>query len=423
MTTNEYEKMDKAKYKAFFGAYIGWIFDYYEVFVLSFLVIPMAASLSLTTEQVASLFSVQLGFLALGGIVFGLLGDRVGRKKILIWTLVIFCFATLMRAFTFDYTWLVIWTAVAGFGLGGEYGAGQALVSEVVPTKQRGFWSSLLYGGAYIGIFMGALIGGFILPVIGWRWTFAISALPILIALFLRRDVEESKVWEKTIKNTSAVSVKKKFGIKRFWKPFIISLIAAVFQYFAYYGITNFLPTYLVKYEGFEMGKTAWWLFFTAFAGLVGSLIAGYTADKWGRRITLSYLAFIAGAGGLLLYFTWDSLLHSFWILVPIFFLYMGSNGATIFGSLFSEIFPTDVRSTGISWALQIGRGLAFAPPLITAAVFPVYGYQPIILMGAGFFFALCLWAWVFPETKDKNLDTPPSDPIDITQEGKNISS
>ncbi|MEH7414157.1 MFS transporter [Neobacillus drentensis] len=415
--------MDSAKYKVFFGAYIGWIFDYYEVFVLSFLVIPMAASLSLTTEQVASLFSIQLGFLALGGIIFGILGDKIGRKKILIWTLVIFCIATLMRAFTFDYAWLVIWTAVAGFGLGGEYGAGQALVSEVVPTKQRGFWSSLLYGGAYIGIFMGALIGGFILPVIGWRWTFAISALPILIALFLRRDVEESKVWEKTIKNSYAVSVKKKFTMKRFWKPFIISLIAAVFQYFAYYGITNFLPTYLVKYEGFEMGKTAWWLFFTAFAGLVGSLIAGITADKWGRRITLSYLAFIAGAGGLLLYFTWNSLLHSFWILVPIFFLYLGSNGATIFGSLFSEIFPTDVRSTGISWALQIGRGLAFAPPLITAAVFPVYGYKPIILMGAGFFFALCLWAWVFPETKNKNLDTAASEPIDNTQEGKNISS
>jgi len=415
--------MDSAKYKVFFGAYIGWIFDYYEVFVLSFLVIPMAASLSLSTGQVASLFSVQLASLALGGIVFGLLGDRVGRKKILIWTLVIFCFATLMRAFTFDYPWLVFWTAVAGFGLGGEYGAGQALVSEVVPAKQLGFWSSLLYGGAYIGIFMGAFIGGFILPVIGWRWTFAISALPILIALYLRRDVEESKVWEKTIKTSGAADFKKKFGIKRFWKPFIIALIAAVFQYFAYYGITNFLPTYLVKYEGFEMGKTAWWLFFTAFAGLVGSLIGGYTADRWGRRITLSYLAFIAAAGGLLLYFTWDSLLHSFWILVPIFFLYMGSNGATIFGSLFSEIFPTDVRSTGISWALQIGRGLAFAPPLITAAIFPVYGYQPIILMGAGFFFALCLWAWVFPETKDKNLDTDSSELIDITHDGKNISS
>ena len=82
----------------------------------------------------------------------------------------------------------------------------------------------------------------------------------------------------------------EKYGLKRFWRPFSIALIAAVLQYFSYYGITNFLPTYLVKYEGFEMGAAGWWLFFTAFAGLVGSFIAGYTADKWGRRITLSYL-------------------------------------------------------------------------------------------------------------------------------------
>jgi MFS family permease len=413
---NQSEKMDAAKYKVFFGAYIGWIFDYYEVFTLSFIVIPMAAALSLSTGQVAQLFSIQLGFLALGGIIFGILGDKIGRKKILIWTLVIFCFATLMRAFTFNYAWLVIWTAVAGFGLGGEYGAGQALVSEVVPAKQRGFWSSLLYGGAYVGIFFGALIGGFILPAIGWRWTFVISALPILVALYLRKDVEESEVWKKNIKNANNTGFQKKFGFKRFWKPFAIALIAAVFQYFAYYGITNFLPTYLVKYEGFEMGKTAWWLFFTALAGLVGSVIGGYTADHWGRRITLSYLALIAAFGGLLLYFTWNTLLHSFWILVPIFLLYMGSNGATVFGSLFSEIFPTDLRSTGISWALQIGRGLAFLPPLITAAIFPVYGYKPIILMGAGFFFALCLWAWVFPETKNKDLETDAEENNSATQ-------
>ncbi|MDN7245173.1 MFS transporter [Planococcus shenhongbingii] len=402
------EKMDKAKYKIFFGAYIGWIFDYYEIFVLSFLVIPMAAALDLSTAQVAAVFSVQLAFLAVGGVVFGYLGDRIGRKKILIATLVIFCLATLMRGFTFDYEWLIFWTAIAGFGLGGEYGAAQALVSESVPSRQRGFWSSMLYGGAYMGIFLGATVGGFILPLIGWRMTFIISALPILFALWLRRDVEESKVWEADVKKQKSlekVDWRKKYGLRRFWKPFTIALIAAVLQYFAYYGITNFLPTYLVKYEGFEMGAAGWWLFFTAFAGLVGSFIAGYTTDKWGRKITLSYLAFVAALGGLALYFTWASLINSLWILVPIFFLYFGSNGASVFGSLFSEIFPTDVRATGISWALQIGRGLSAFPPLITAAVFPVYGYQPIILGGAGLFMLLAMWAWVFPETKNRRLD------------------
>ena len=410
------DKMDKGKYKIFFGAYIGWIFDYYEVFVLSFLVIPMAAALQLTTGQVASVFSVQLAFLAIGGVFFGYLGDRVGRKKILIATLVIFCLATLMRGFSFNYEWLIVWTAIAGFGLGGEYGAAQALVSESVPSKQRGFWSSMLYGGAYMGIFLGATMGGFVLPIIGWRWTFIISAFPILFALWLRKGVKESKVWEEEVQNKQKSSEKvdwrKKYGVRRFWKPFTIALIAAVLQYFAYYGITNFLPTYLVKYEGFEMGAAGWWLFFTAFAGLVGSFIAGYTADKWGRKITLSYLGLVAALGGIALYFTWSSLINSLWILVPIFFLYFGSNGASVFGSLFSEIFPTDVRATGISWALQIGRGLSAIPPLITVAVFPVYGYEPIILGGAGLFFLLAIWAWVFPETKNRRLDYLDDEPL-----------
>lgn len=160
-----------------------------------------------------------LAFLAVGGVVFGYLGDKIGRKKILILTLVIFCLATLMRGFSFNYEWLIVWTAIAGFGLGGKYGAAQALVSETVPSKQRGFWSSMLYGGAYIGIFMGASVGGFLLPVIGWRWTFILSALPILFALYLRKDVEESHVWEKEVqgkKEVQKVKLSQKYGLRDF---------------------------------------------------------------------------------------------------------------------------------------------------------------------------------------------------------------
>lgn len=124
--------------------------------------------------------------------------------------------------------------------------------------------------------------------------------------------------------------------------------------------------------------------------------------------------------GGIVLYFTWSSLINSLWILVPIFFLYFGSNGASVFGSLFSEIFPTDVRATGISWALQIGRGLSAIPPLITVAVFPVYGYEPIILGGAGLFFLLAIWAWVFPETKNRRLDYLDDEPLKVEEFSEN---
>lgn len=400
------EKMGRSQYQAFFAALIGWVFDYYEVFLLSFVVIPMAKGLSLSTHQVADLFSIQLACLALGGIVFGVLGDRVGRKGMLMYTVILYGVGTLMRAFSFDYTWLVIWTAVTGFGIGGEYGVGQALVSEVVPSKNRGFWSGLLYGGIFIGIAGGAAVGGYVLPAIGWRWTFAISALPALFAAYIRGRIQESDMWEKSVAKRQVRSPRSRYGAKRFWIPFVICLVAAVFQFFAYYGITTFLPTYLVKTAHFSMGHAAWWLFFTAFAGLVGSVVGGWTADKWGRRITLSYLAFVAALGGLWLFFSWHSMLNSSLILVPFFLLYFGSNGATVFGSLFSELFPTDIRSTGVSWSLQIGRGLAFIPPLITAALYPVYGYKPIILIGAAEFFALGLWAWVFRETKNISLDS-----------------
>lgn len=400
------ERMTAPQYQAFFGALLGWIFDYYEVFLLSFVVIPLSKDLSLSTAQIADLFSVQLACLALGGIMFGVLGDRIGRKGVLMYTVVMYGVGTLMRAFSFDYAWLVTWTAIAGFGIGGEYGVGQALVSEVVPPKQRGFWSGLLYGGIFIGIAGGALVGGFLLPVIGWRWTFAVSALPALLAAYIRIKIKESDVWQNDVKMTGrgTTPFTERFGRKRFWVPLSIALTASIFQFFAYYGITAFLPTYLVKYEHFSMGHAGWWLFFTAFAGLVGAIVGGYTSDKWGRRITLSYLGCVAAIGGLWLFLSWHSMINSIWILIPFFVLYFGSNGATVFGSLFSELFPTDIRSTGVSWSLQIGRGLAFIPPLITAALYPVYGYAPIILIGSAEFFALGLWAWVFPETKNKIL-------------------
>ncbi len=395
-------QMGSAQYAAFFGALIGWIFDYYEVFLLSFLIILVGKTFHLSAAQEAVAFSVQLGFLALGGIVFGVLGDKLGRRRMLIYTVVIYGVGTLARAVAFDYSWLLIWTAVAGFGIGGEYGVGQALVSEVVPPAQRGFWSGLLYGGIFIGIMLGALIGGYVAPAIGWRLTFALSAIPAFIAAYIRLKTPESDVWKNRINQGQ-----QQFHIlatRKFWKPFLLCLVAAILQFFAYYGITEFLPTYLVS-QHFSMGASAWWLFFTGFAGLVGSIVGAITADRWGRRITLSYLGFSAAIGGFILFLVWHSMLRSPWILVPFFVLFFGSNGATVFGSLFSELFPVDIRSTGVSWALQIGRGLAFIPPLITAAIFPVYGYAPIILIGAAEFAALGLWAWVFPETRHMVLD------------------
>lgn len=400
-STAERPRLDRAQRGAFLGAFIGWVFDYYEVFLMTLLVIPIAAEFDLSTSQVGLIFSVQLLFLAVGGVFFGHLADRIGRRRTLIATIVVFSLGTMARGLAPDYETLLVLTAVAATGIGGEYGVGQTLVSETVPARHRGWYSGLLYSGIYAGILGGALVGGYVTPVIDWRWTFVLSGLPVLFALWVRRSTPESQVWEtreKTPASRAGGSVDGR--IVRVW---LLCTLAATLQFFAYYGLASFLPTYLVE-QGSTVASASNWLIFTAVAGAAGSIAGAFLSDRVGRRATLSILAGSGAVGGLVLALSWDSLLEGTWILIPFFVTFAGSNGAAVFGALFSELFPSRMRATAVSSALQVGRGMSFFPPLLAAALLPVFGYQPIVFISAGLFGALSLLAWAFTETRGTSL-------------------
>ena len=406
-------RLNAAQRGAFFGALIGWVFDYYEVFLMTVLVVPIAADLRLSAADVGLLFSIQLLFLAVGGVVFGLLADRIGRKRVLVYTIVIFSLGTMARAAAPDYVTLVALTAFAAFGIGGEYGVGQTLVTETIGRQQRGFYSAILYGGIYVGIVMGALVGGYVTPLIGWRMTFLISGLPVLFALWVRRHTPESEAWAKR-KAASVVAVRRPRLPLHLVSTWLLCVTAAGLQFFAYYGVASFLPTYLVHHGSTITGASSW-LIFTAVAGAVGCALGAVLSDWIGRRFTLSLLAGCACVGGIWLGLSWDSLLSGGkWILVPFFILFAGSNGAAVFGVLFSELFPAEVRATAVSSALQVGRGMSFFPPLLVAALLPTLGYQPIVFLSAGLFGVLAMVAWLFRETgpgQDAMMDaTLPAD-------------
>lgn len=396
-------KLDRNQRGAFFGAFIGWLFDYYEVFLLTFLLIPIGQEFGLSGAQSAWLVSASLAAIAVGGVGFGLAADRIGRQRVLIITVLVYSLATLARAASPNYEVLMMLTVVAGFGLGGEYGVGQSLITEVLSPKRRGWWSGLLYGGAFLAIMLASLVGGHLLPLVGWRWTFAISGLPVLFALYLRMRTPESRAWEQAVER-QRVSWRA-FTSKSFIKPFFMCLLAAVFYFWAYYGATTLLPKYFVD-GGFSMSQASWWIFFTAFAGLAGCVTGAWASDRFGRRITLTSLMVIATVGGTMLFVFGEELLGSPVILVPFFIMYFGSNAATVFGALFSEVFPTETRSTGVSAALQIARGLSAIPPLIAAAVVSSYGYTWMFLGATVLYAAAALWAWVFPETRGMDIES-----------------
>ena len=385
---------------AFLGALIGWIFDYYEVFLMTMLAVPVAVEFELTTGQVGMIFSVQLLFLAVGGVVFGYLADRMGRKRVLIYTILIFSLGTMARAAAPSYDVLLVLSAISALGIGGEYGVGQTLVTETIDPQHRGFYSAFLYGGIYVGIILGALVGGYVTPLIGWRLTFIIAGLPVLFALWVRRHTPESEVWLERTKADVPNNFEQSGLSLHLVLRWLLCVFAAGLQFFAYYGVASFLPTYLVQ-QGSTITGASTWLIFTAIAGAIGCTVGALLSDRLGRRFTLSILAGTACIGGTWLALSWDSLLTGgAWILIPFFILFAGSNGAAIFGVLFSELFPAKIRATAVSSALQMGRGLSFFPPLIAAALLPRVGYQPIVFLSAALFGVLAVVAWLFPDTR-----------------------
>ena len=417
--TNGTGRLNPAERGAFLGALIGWIFDYYEIFLISILVVPIAAEFRLSTTEIGLIFSIQLLFLAIGGVFFGWLADRIGRKTVLMLTILIYSLGTMARGLAANYEILLALTAFAALGIGGEYGVGQTLVTETVRRGRRGFFSAFLYGGSYLGIVLGALVGGHLTPTIGWRLTFVLSGLPVLCALWVRRHTPESEVWRQKRAATPAIPAIPSGMAGRYKLTWLLCVLAAALQFFAYYGAASMLPTYLVRH-GSSIAGASYWLIFTAIAGAIGCAVAAFLSDRIGRRGTLSFVAACACIGGLWLAISWDQLLTGrMWILIPFFILFFGSNGASVFGALFSESFPVQFRATAVSSALQIGRGISFFPPLIDAALIPRFGYQSVVFLSASLFGLLALVAWLFRETAfteteadAQMLESPHPDPL-----------
>jgi MFS family permease len=178
-------------------SFIGWVFDFYDLLLLSFLVAstPLTKDLALSGYDVSILLGTALGFTAVGGMLGGAFADRFGRKPLLMITILVYCVGTLLSGLAIGFWSLLAARAITGIGVGGEWAVAHALVGETVPPHVRGRYGSYLQSGSAFARFFATMAGNFLAPWIGWRASFMVSALPALMVVFIRSQMPESDVW------------------------------------------------------------------------------------------------------------------------------------------------------------------------------------------------------------------------------------
>src|SRR5258708_26661428 len=176
-------------------AFAAWIFDFYDLVLYSFLLVPVARELHLTPEQSSLALGMSLLMTVIGGLVFGFRGDRFGRKPTIAATVAIYGVGTALCGFSHSLTQLIVFRSITGLGMGGGWAPGQSLIAESVPADRRARYAAYVQTGAPLGVLLAAAAGGYLAPAIGWRHTFMLSAIPavLVVAAVLKLIAENGR--------------------------------------------------------------------------------------------------------------------------------------------------------------------------------------------------------------------------------------
>ncbi len=409
MLMNEQTKLNKHHYRIFALSWAGWVFDFYDLVLFTFLVTQLQSSLHFSAEMLSLCLGLSLFATGFGGIIFGALGDQYGRKKVLQWTIIIYSIGTLLCAFSWDFYSLLIFRFITGLGVGGEWATGQTYINETFPDNLRAKFGAFMQSGAPVGVILASIVGGVVAPAIGWRMTFLVSIIPALTVIFIRKYLDESDVWLKNKDSYVNKNILKEFRElirAEHRKIFLISLVLCIFGMSAYWYTYSWLPTYLEQERGLALLGTTFGVIIIQLGDFTGYTTFGFVAEKLGRRPAFTIYSFIMALGISMITIFWNQIVQVPELLYVFMFLTgFGTGFFGGFGALFSELFPTKIRNTAVGTVFNLARGAQFITPVIITTVATYFDLSYGIAIAALFAMLVGIWIWVFPETKGTVLN------------------
>jgi len=401
---------------------LGYTFDGMDGAVVAFILPAAAAVFALSRpEQGLLASSTLMGFL-IGALAAGLLGDRIGRRRVMMYALALYAVASLIAAFAPNWPVLLIFRIIAGMGTGAESAIIAPFLSEFVPSRYRGRYIGSLAGFFAYGFVLAALLGYFLVPPFehGWRIVQVITALPILMLLWWRRALPESpryllamgrvseaeavvrRLEERVVRATGRplpeprpeaqtadpVGVEAGQGWRAvvwLWRGAMARQTATTWALwfsitFAYYGFFTFIPSLLIS-EGLTISKSFGYAIGIYLAQIPGYYSAAFVSERLDRKWTIgAYL--LGGALSALLLANADgnTQLLVFGMLLSFF---MNGTYACLY-SYTPEVYPTAVRATGMGAASSFGRIGGILSPLIIGSAYASLGFSGVFALTCG---------------------------------------
>src|ERR1700732_2577847 len=424
------------------AAALGWMLDAFDAMLYALVLAHVMRDLGMTKGTAGFLNSLTLLASGIGGVAFGFIADRLGRKRALMLSILTYSVCSFASGLATNVLMLAVARFILGLGMGGEWNAGATLVAETWPTEFRAKAISIVQSSWALGFAVAALVAGPVSRYFGWRAVFFVGILPALLTLWIQRSVPESGMWEeqermrslrpnvkfpsrdagtrnaveKAASYVSAATVQSDphaAGFSRIFQPPFVKrtfalLLFNFFGMFAWWGLFTWLPPYLslpVEHGGRGlgvMGTTTLLVLLNLLGMFPGYLSFGWVADHLGRRKALLLYTLAAA------------------LLVPLYAAARSPGGLLVLGTaaaffgtgifsgsgiIGSEIFPTSIRARALGFTYNGARTMSSVAPLVIGRVGQAKGLSwAFYLCAAGYLLAAVMTTQL-PETKGKPLE------------------
>lgn len=420
-----FQSLTREQRNTFLACFLGWALDAFDFFLLTFVIAPMARDFGTSIEQMTKAITLTLAMRPLGAFIFGLLGDRFGRRIPLMIDIIFYSVMELLTAFAPNYTVLLIFRALYGIGMGGEWGLGASLAMESLPTASRGLFSGILQQGYAFGYLLAAVVYWIVYPFFGWRGLFVAGALPAGLVIFMRAKVPESPGWSRPSQSRNfwtnvvrelavpsgllllavlaliygyyltgaAIVVSGIIGAillkPKHWLLFLyVILLMTAFNAMSH-GTQDMYQTFLGEQRGLGVAQKSVIGIIYAVGAICGGTIIGHMSQKLGRRRSIIMAAAFA------------ILLIPLWVFSPVLSLlviggfgmqFMVQGAWGIVPAHLNELSPGELRGTFPGFAYQLGNLFAANAAFVESKLavrFGPAGHPDYARALAGFSFVL----------------------------------